>query len=72
MGGSLGLQAIAVYAGGLSRVLHLVPLRAEDWGLLFLVAAPLVAVSELVKTLLWRRGANAVDEAVQPAAASGP
>jgi Ca2+-transporting ATPase len=54
MGGSLALQALAVYGGELSRILHLAPLRPEDWGLLFVVAAPLVVASELVKTLLWR------------------
>jgi Ca2+-transporting ATPase len=54
MAGSLALQAFAVHGGALARVLHLAPLRAEDWGLLLVVAAPLVVVSELVKTLLWR------------------
>jgi P-type Ca2+ transporter type 2C len=56
---TIGLQAAAVYVPFLQRGLHTVPLRAEDWLLMLLVAAPILAVTELAKWRGWRRRAPA-------------
>ncbi len=46
---ALALQVAAVYAPPLQAALHTVPLRAADWGLLFCVSVPILAVGEAVK-----------------------
>ena len=45
------LQVAAVYWGPLQIVMHTVTLRAEDWGLIALLALPLIVVPEAIKTL---------------------
>jgi Ca2+-transporting ATPase len=49
---NLGLQVCAVYVPFLQKALHTAPLGWADWGLMFLVAAPVFLVTEGVK--LWR------------------
>jgi magnesium-transporting ATPase (P-type) len=48
---TVGLQVCAVYIPFLQRALHTVPLGLSDWGLMFLVAAPILLAAELVKWL---------------------
>ncbi len=52
---TIGLQVCAVYVPFLQDALHTVPLGWSDWGLIFLVALPIFAVSEIYKVFLWRR-----------------
>lgn len=53
---SLGLQACAVYAPFLQTALQTVPLSWSDWGLMLMLALPILAASELVKWHQTRRG----------------
>ncbi len=58
---TVGLQVAAVYVPFLQKALHTVPLRLEDWGMIFAVAVPLFVVVELYKWFEWwvmkKRGA---------------
>ena len=56
--GTLGLQVAAVYLPGLQAVLHTVPLHADAWGPILLLALPPLLVPELVKIVLLRREAT--------------
>ncbi len=51
---TVGLQVCAVYVPFLQNALHTVPLRLEDWGLILLVAAPILVFTEIYKWLRWR------------------
>ncbi len=57
-GVTIALQVCAVYLPFLQEALHTVPLGWEDWALIFLVALPVVFVSELWK-MLRRHSAHA-------------
>ncbi len=48
---TVGLQVCAVYIPFLQNALHTVPLGPKDWGLMLLVAAPVLILSEVYK---WR------------------
>jgi len=48
---TVGLQVCAVYVPFLQKALHTVPLGPKDWGLMLLVAAPVLIISEFYK---WR------------------
>lgn len=48
---TVGLQICAVYVPFLQNALHTVPLGLKDWGLMLLVAAPVLLLSEVYK---WR------------------
>ncbi len=48
---TVGLQVCAVYVPFLQDALHTVPLGPGDWGLMLLVAAPVLVLSEVYK---WR------------------
>ncbi|HHH37263.1 MAG TPA: HAD family hydrolase, partial [Epsilonproteobacteria bacterium] len=50
---TIAAQAAAVYVPFLQNALHTVPLRLEDWILIFEVALPLFVVVELFKWLEW-------------------
>jgi len=52
---TIGLQVCAVYVPFLQSALHTVPLGWTDWGLIFLVAIPILLVSEAYKWFLWNR-----------------
>ena len=53
---TISLQVAAVYWPPLQQLLHTVPLGFELWGVILTLAAPLVVVPELVKTLIvWRK-----------------
>jgi Ca2+-transporting ATPase len=57
---TVGLQVCAVYLPFLQEALHTVPLGWEEWGLIFLIAAPIFVIAETYKRLRWcsgRRGA---------------
>ena len=58
---TVGLQVAAVYLPFLQEALHTVPLRIEDWLLIFEAAVPLFVVVELYKWFEWwimkKRGA---------------
>ncbi len=51
---TVAAQVAAVYVPFLQEALHTVPLRWEDWLLIFEVALPLFVVVELYKALEWR------------------
>ena len=51
---TVGLQVCAVYLPFLQDALHTVPLGWGDWGLIFAVAAPVFAITELYKWWRWR------------------
>ncbi|WP_353662021.1 HAD-IC family P-type ATPase [Hydrogenimonas sp. SS33] len=57
---TVSAQAAAVYVPFLQEALHTVPLRLEDWLLIFEVAVPIFVVVELFKAFEWwvlkRRG----------------
>ena len=53
---TVGLQVCAVYLPFLQKALHTVPLGWQEWGLIFLVAAPIFIIAEAYKWLRWRRG----------------
>ena len=46
---TVGSQVAAVYFPPLQRMLHTVPLRLEDWGLIFAIAVPIFIMMELYK-----------------------
>jgi len=48
---TVGLQVCAVYIPFLQNALHTVPLGLKDWGLMLIVAAPVLLLSEVYK---WR------------------
>lgn len=50
-GVTVGAQVAAVYFPPLQQMLHTVPLRLEDWGLIFAVALPIFIVMELYKII---------------------
>ena len=50
---TIGAQAAAVYVPFLQDALHTVPLRLEDWILIFEVALPIFVVVELFKWFDW-------------------
>ena len=53
----LGLQALAVYWGPLQLLLRTVPMSLEQWGVILLLALPLVIVPEVAKRIwLDRKG----------------
>ncbi len=51
---TVGSQVAAVYFPPLQRMLHTVPLRLEDWGLIFAVALPIFIVMELYKLIEYK------------------
>ncbi|GMR04120.1 MAG: calcium-transporting P-type ATPase, PMR1-type [Thermodesulfobacteriota bacterium] len=53
---TVALQVFAVYTPFMQNALHTVPLGGGDWLLMFMVAAPVFILAELVKWLNWRRG----------------
>jgi Ca2+-transporting ATPase len=59
---TLGAQALAVYLPFLQTALHTVPLSANDWIVMFAVAAPLFLFGELAKWLSARSGAARATE----------
>ncbi len=50
---TVGLQVAAVYVPFLQNMLHTVPLRLQDWILIFEVAIPIFVVAELYKWFEW-------------------
>ncbi|SNZ06426.1 Ca2+-transporting ATPase [Persephonella hydrogeniphila] len=52
---TVGSQVAAVYVPFLQDALHTVPLKLEDWALIFAVAVPIFLVVELYKILRWRK-----------------
>jgi len=50
---TVGLQIAAVYVPFLQHLLHTVPLRLEDWMLIFEVAVPIFIAVELYKWFEW-------------------
>lgn len=57
--GTLGLQVAAVYVPFLQNALHTVALGWRDWALMFLVAAPILVVTEGVKWFRSKRTPSA-------------
>jgi Ca2+-transporting ATPase len=55
VGGTLALQAVAVYTPPLQTMLHLVPLRIDDWLLIGALGAPVIVLGEAVKAILRHR-----------------
>jgi P-type Ca2+ transporter type 2C len=53
---AFALQILVVYTPFGQRAFHTVALRAVDWGLLLLIAAPLLLAGETFKWLRWRGG----------------
>jgi len=51
---TVGLQVCAVYVPFLQKALHTVPLGWADWGLMLVIAAPVVLVTEMYKGWRWR------------------
>lgn len=49
------LQFLALYTPFLQRVLHVIPLSAGQWGVLFLTALPLFILPEIYKAMRYRR-----------------
>jgi Ca2+-transporting ATPase len=49
------LQVAAVYVPMMQSILHTVPLSLADWGLIIVVALPVFALVELIKTFAWMR-----------------
>ncbi len=56
--GSVGLQVCAVYVPFLQPALHTVPLGLADWGMIVMVALPVLLMSETYKWLAWQRQAT--------------
>ena len=52
---TVGLQVAAVYVPVLQQALHTVPLAWSDWGLIFLIAAPVFLVTEIYKIIRWQQ-----------------
>lgn len=52
---SIALQFAAVYWPPLQALLHTVPLDAEHWQVIALLALPLIVVPEIYKAATWRR-----------------
>jgi len=52
---TISLQVAAVYVPFLQEALHTVPLSIEDWFLIFEISIPLFIVSEIYKTIEWKR-----------------
>ncbi len=48
-------QVAAVYVPFLQKALHTVPLKLEDWGLIFAVAIPIFLVVEAYKWIRWKK-----------------
>jgi len=48
---TVGLQVCAIYIPFMQRALHTVPLGLSDWGLILLIAAPILLFTEAVKWL---------------------
>ena len=51
---TVGSQVAAVYVPFLQKALHTVPLKLEDWGLIFAVAIPIFLVIETYKWIRWK------------------
>jgi Ca2+-transporting ATPase len=47
----IGLQVCVVYVPFLQHFLHTVPLSLSDWGILFLISAPIFIFTEIYKTI---------------------
>ena len=61
-GGTLIVQASAVYVPFLQQALHTVPLGLADWGVMLMVAVPVLLVPEGIKLWRWlRSGAEEED-----------
>ncbi len=69
--GMIGLQAAAVYAPPLQRVLRTVPLTGADWVHMAALAAPVFLLPELLKWLAWRPAAGAPGTADVESGAAG-
>lgn len=52
---TVGLQVCVVYVPFMQHALHTVPMGWDDWGLIFLVALPILVLSEAYKWLRWWR-----------------
>jgi len=52
---TVGLQIETVYVPVLQQALHTVPLVWSDWGLIFLIAAPVFLVTEIYKIIRWQQ-----------------
>ncbi|MCA8943609.1 MAG: HAD-IC family P-type ATPase, partial [Planctomycetes bacterium] len=55
---TIGLQLAAIYTEPMQKLLHTVPLSAQDWMTLLSCVAPAVILFELAKFLRWRRKAR--------------
>ncbi len=51
---TVGSQVAAVYVPFLQKALHTVPLKLEDWGLIFAVAIPIFLIVEAYKWIRWK------------------
>ncbi|HHI82838.1 MAG TPA: HAD family hydrolase, partial [Rhizobiales bacterium] len=52
---TIGLQVCAVYVPFLQDALHTVPLGWADWGMIALVALPILLITEMYKWIIWRK-----------------
>ena len=52
---TIGMQVCAIYVPFLQEALHTVPLGRQDWGMIIVIALPVLVVTEIYKWLNSRR-----------------